>query len=156
FAAVSAALAAVAETRPDFAPQSLLDAGAGPGTATWAAAQCWPGLQDALLLEASQPIRAVGERLSSSLGLERLTWAAVSLDNSLGDLVPRDLVILGYVLDELPPAVRPALIERLWRLTADTLVIVEPGTTQGWKRILQARDLLIGAGGHVLAPCPHS
>jgi ribosomal protein RSM22 (predicted rRNA methylase) len=85
-----------------------------------------------------------------------VTWAPARLDDNPGDLAPRDLVILGYVLDELPPAIQPTLIERLWRLTGDTLVIVEPGTTQGWKRILQARDLLIAAGGHVLAPCPHS
>ena len=156
FAAVSAALAAVVEACPDFAPQTLLDAGAGPGTATWASAEHWPGLRDALLLEASEPIRAVGERLSSSLELERVTWAAAKLDDNLGNLAPRDLVILGYVLDELPPAARPPLIERLWRVTAETLVIVEPGTTQGWKRILQARNLLIGAGGHILAPCPHN
>src|SRR5689334_10275655 len=156
FAAVSAALAAVADARPDLAPQALLDAGAGPGTATWAAAERWPSLRDALLLEASEPIRAVGERLSSSLGLERVTWAAARLDGDPGDRAPRDLVILGYVLDELPDAARPTLIERLWRLTADTLVIIEPGTPQGWKRILQARELLLAAGGHVLAPCPHS
>src|SRR5512144_2666598 len=48
FAAVSAALKAVADARPDFAPRTLLDAGAGPGTATWAATERWSDLQDAL------------------------------------------------------------------------------------------------------------
>jgi ribosomal protein RSM22 (predicted rRNA methylase) len=47
-------------------------------------------------------------------------------------------------------------LERLWRLTADTLVIVEPGTPAGWQRILAARHQLIEAGGHVIAPCPHA
>ena len=155
FAAVSAALSAAADARPEFAPQTMLDAGAGPGTATWAAAERWPSLRDSMLLEASEPIRAVGERLSSSLELERVTWMAARLDEDLDDLAPCDLVILGYVLDELPPGARPSLIERLWRVTAGTLIIVEPGTTQGWKRILQARSLLIDAGAHVLAPCPH-
>src|SRR5919109_2245107 len=37
FAAVSASYRAVAEARPDFRPRTILDVGAGPGTATWAA-----------------------------------------------------------------------------------------------------------------------
>ena len=156
FAAISKALRAVTEARPDFAPRTLLDAGAGPGTAAWAAAQCWDGLRDALLVEASAPIRAVGERLARALALDRVTWKAGTLDDALSDLDPRDLVLLAYVLDELAPAARDPLIQRLWQLTADTLVIVEPGTTEGWKRILRARDLLLGAGAHILAPCPHN
>ena len=35
------------------------------------------------------------------------------------------------------------------------LVVVEPGTTAGYERILLARDSVIRAGGSVLAPCPH-
>ena len=39
YAAVIASLNALCEVSPDFAPVSLLDVGAGPGTATWAAAE---------------------------------------------------------------------------------------------------------------------
>ena len=42
YAAVTASLNALVEIRPDFAPTSLLDVGAGPGTATWAAAEAFP------------------------------------------------------------------------------------------------------------------
>jgi ribosomal protein RSM22 (predicted rRNA methylase) len=153
FAAISAALAAVAEARLDFAPGSVLDAGAGPGTATWAAAQQWDSLDDATLVEASPAIRAVGERLGLPLG--HANWIAGRLDAAL-DLSAHDLVLLGYVLDELPETARVLLIKRLWALTGDTLLIVEPGTPAGWQRILHARDLLIQAGAHILAPCPHA
>src|SRR5688500_6825713 len=44
YAAISSCLEAVAERRPDFAPAGLLDAGAGPGTALWAATETWPEL----------------------------------------------------------------------------------------------------------------
>src|SRR5471030_871273 len=37
YAAVTASLNALAEIRPEFAPASLIDVGAGPGTAVWAA-----------------------------------------------------------------------------------------------------------------------
>jgi ribosomal protein RSM22 (predicted rRNA methylase) len=155
FAAISAALGAVAEARPGFAPRTLLDAGAGPGTAIWAAAQRWGSLRDALAIETSPAIRAVGERLSRALALEHATWLTRRLEDGLADLVERDLVLLAYVLVELPPSTHESLTKQLWRLTADTLVIVEPGTPEGWIRILGARDLLIGAGAHLLAPCPH-
>src|SRR5215475_4174255 len=52
YAAVRASFAAIAEAQPDFAPQTALDIGAGPGTAMWAAAECWPGIADATLIEA--------------------------------------------------------------------------------------------------------
>src|SRR5947208_7799544 len=39
YAAVTASLNALVEIRPDFSPKTLLDVGAGPGTATWAAAE---------------------------------------------------------------------------------------------------------------------
>src|ERR1700733_1424036 len=41
YAAVRASFAAVVEARPDFAPKTALDVGAGPGTALWAAIDCW-------------------------------------------------------------------------------------------------------------------
>lgn len=154
FAAISAALAAVAEARPDLTPQSVLDGGAGPGTATWASAQQWNSLESATLVEASPAIRSVGERLG--LPLTRVSWVAGTLDAALANLPPRDLILLSYVLDELPQAARGPLIERLWALTGDTLLIVEPGTPAGWQRILHARQLLIKAGAHILAPCPHA
>jgi len=156
FAATAAALRAVADARPDFAPRSLLDAGAGPGTATWAATQHWNSLRDALLVEASSSVREVGERLLRPLALDHAAWLSADLDGGLSDLAPRELVLIAYVLDELPPAARGPLMGQLWRLTADTLVMVEPGTPEGYKRILQARDLLIAGGAHLLAPCPHS
>jgi ribosomal protein RSM22 (predicted rRNA methylase) len=156
FAAIAAALGAVVEARPDFAPRTMLDAGAGPGTATWAAAQYWDSLRDALLIEASPVIRVIGERLLRPLAFDHAVWLSARLDSVLSDLPPRDLVLIAYVLDELPPAAREPMIAQLWRLTTDTLVIVEPGTPEGWTRVLQTRDLLIRAGAHLLAPCPHN
>jgi ribosomal protein RSM22 (predicted rRNA methylase) len=154
FAAISAALNAIAEVRPDFAPRTTLDAGAGPGTATWAAAHQWGSIEDASLVEASPAIRAIGQRLG--LPLAHVRWAAGRFDAALADLPSRDLVMLAYVLSELPEAAREPLVRQLWSLTDDALLIVEPGTPAGWKRILHARDLLIDAGAHILAPCPHA
>jgi ribosomal protein RSM22 (predicted rRNA methylase) len=44
YAAIRASLEAAGEIIPDFAPRSLLDVGADPGTAAWAAQDLWPSI----------------------------------------------------------------------------------------------------------------
>ena len=156
YAAVRASFAAIAQARPDFAPRTALDIGAGPGTAVWAAADCWPDLADALLVEASPVFRACGEKLVAQAPLPHVTWRIADVAVDAIDCAPRDLVTLAYVLNELAPQARQPLLARLWQATADTLVIVEPGTPAGWQRILAARRQLIESGAHVIAPCPHA
>jgi ribosomal protein RSM22 (predicted rRNA methylase) len=156
FAAVHASLAAAALSRPDFAPRTMLDVGAGPGTALWAAAQLWPDLNDVLLVEASPSLRAWAEPLTAEAGPSRIVWRMADVSRDAIECQPRDLVTLAYVLGELSPAVRDTVVVGLWRLTADMLVIVEPGTPAGWQRMLLARTRLLAAGAHLVAPCPHA
>src|ERR1700722_5943352 len=59
YAGVGASLNALWEIRPDFAPTSLLDVGAGPGTATWAAAEAFSSLKEFTLLDANSALRAL-------------------------------------------------------------------------------------------------
>jgi ribosomal protein RSM22 (predicted rRNA methylase) len=150
YAAIRATLDAVAEVRPDFAPRSLLDFGAGPGTVLWAARDCWPDLDAATLIEASASMRKFGAEFAAANGAARVDWTV--------DVPPSgqsDLVTLAYVLDELDAPQRASLVRQLWSLTGDTLLIVEPGTPAGWQRILDARALLLKQGAQMVAPCPH-
>jgi len=156
YAAIRASLQAVAAARPDFAPVTALDAGAGPGTALWASSDCWPTLADALLVESATAIRILGESLCAEAGHTHITWSSTDLTEELPDRIPRDLVTLAYVLDELAPTARDTLVDRLWRLTTGILVIVEPGTPAGWQRMLRARARLLSAGAALVAPCPHA
>ncbi len=156
FAAVRSSMEAMAEALPGFAPVTALDVGAGPGTALWAASDCWASLDDALLIEGSPAIRAVGETLSREAAPARIEWRSGDAAGDLPGLTPRDLVTLAYVLDELAEPARDRLVDRLWDLTAGTLLIVEPGTPAGWARIVRARDRLLAAGAHLVAPCVHS
>jgi len=155
YAAVRASFAAIAAVRPDFEPQTLLDIGAGPGTALWAAADCWPGLVEGTLIEASPFFQSCGEKLAAEARLPRATWCIADAAADTIDDASRDLVTASYVLNELAPERQRPVVHRLWQQTADTLVIVEPGTPRGWQRILAARHELIEGGGHVIAPCPH-
>lgn len=160
FAAVSAAMQEVVARRPDFAPATLLDVGSGPGTALWAAAETWPTLRQAALLEGSPHMREWGQRLGRGLAL-RQEWHAADvrmglLKTGLPGTGTFELVTLAYVLNELTVPQRQQLISELWACTAGTLLIVEPGTTAGWQRILEARSQLLTAGAALLAPCPHA
>lgn len=155
FAAVRASLESAAELLPDFAPKSLLDVGAGPGTALWAASDCWPSIDSATMLEASQAIRKVGLALSAHSGVAHVDWRTADAAKSF-EAGKADLVTLAYVLDELSPAEGLALVERLWAVTDGLLVVVEPGTPAGWRRMMAVRQRLVALGAHLAAPCPHS
>ena len=106
YAAIRASLAAAAQLRPDFAPRTMLDVGAGPGTAVFAARDCWTSVANAELVEASPAIRHWGERLLPLLSLESVNWSARDLTRDIGNAKTEpahDLVVLAYLLDELPP-----------------------------------------------------
>ncbi|WP_273726633.1 small ribosomal subunit Rsm22 family protein [Brucella gallinifaecis] len=154
YAAVRTSLENVAEVCPDFVPHTLLDVGCGPGTALWAASDCWPDLQAATMIEASPAIRSVGSTLATNISL-KTEWRAGDLVKEKIDLPKADLVTIAYVLDELAPPDRKALVEKLWTHTQHMFVIVEPGTPAGWQRILDARTALIAQGAHIVAPCTH-
>ncbi|PLP61305.1 methyltransferase type 11 [Mesorhizobium loti] len=155
YAAVRTSLEALADTLPDFAPTTMLDIGAGPGTVLWAATDLWTSIEAATLLEASNAARKVGQTLAASIDKPQIRWQAGDGTIDLADMPAADLVTMAYVMDEIAPASLPRLIERLWQLTAGTLLIVEPGTPAGWQRILDARTRLIAVGAAIAAPCPH-
>lgn len=152
YAAVRASLAVTAEALPGLQPKSLLDIGAGPGTALFAAADCFDSLETATLVETSEAIRQVGNQLADAAAPVRVEWIAADLATGLAGVAPADLVTLAYVLDELSPSAIEPLVDRLWALTQDTLLVVEPGTPAGWRRILAVRSRLIAAGAHLAAP----
>lgn len=155
YAAVRAVLTAVADACPEFAPATALDVGAGPGTALWAAADCWSSLRDVSLMEASPLFAALGQQIAIDAALPRNIWRIADLATDKIEGATYHLVTAAYVFNELAPETRPRVLERLWRATTQIFVIVEPGTPAGWQRVIDARSQLIEAGGHVVAPCPH-
>jgi ribosomal protein RSM22 (predicted rRNA methylase) len=156
YAAVVASLNALCETRPDFAPKSLLDVGAGPGTASWAAAEAFSSLHDFALLDANPALRTLALDLASgSARLRNIDYRRGEARAALGDAEAADLVVASYVICEISDAERSALTDLMWAKTRDTLLIVEPGTPAGYQRIIALRQQLIAAGAHVAAPCPH-
>jgi len=156
YAAVTASLNALVEIRPDFAPSSLLDVGAGPGTATWAAAEAFPSLQRFALLDANDALRALALGLvTDSFRLRDVSYERGEARAALTKAGTADLVVASYMIGEIGDGERRALAELMWAKTRDTLLVVEPGTPAGYARIIALREHLIALGAHVAAPCPH-
>jgi ribosomal protein RSM22 (predicted rRNA methylase) len=156
YAAVTASLNALCEVRPDFAPKNLLDIGAGPGTATWAAAEAFSSLQDFALLDANSALRVLALELAGGCArLRGMTYRRGEARAALADAEPADLVVASYMIGEMSEAERSELAGLMWAKTRDTLLIIEPGTPAGYARIIALREQLIRSGAHVTAPCPH-
>jgi ribosomal protein RSM22 (predicted rRNA methylase) len=156
YAAITASLNGLREITPGFAPQNLLDVGAGPGTASWAAAEAFASLKTLTLIDANDALRALALDLArGSTRLSDLTYKKGEARAALNEAGPADLVIASYMIGELTDSERRPLAEAMWARTSDTLVIVEPGTSAGYARIMIVREQLIARGAHVAAPCPH-
>ena len=129
---------------PDWQPRSFLDIGAGPGTGGWAAIECFPSLQSLCFIEPNQPMREIGARLTAPLHAE---WATKAPPTS-------DLALLSYIIGEIKPTDRQDLFEHLW-LTAQLIIVIEPGTPAGYRRIMDVRDWALSRDANIVAPCPH-
>ena len=156
YAAVAASLNALTEIAPDFAPETLLDVGAGPGTASWAAAEAFSSLQDFTLLDANGTLSRLALDLAqNSTRLADCRYLPGDAGANLAEVSQADLVVASYVIGELGERDQRALTEMMWAKARHALVVIEPGTPAGYARILALRQQLIAAGAFVAAPCPH-
>lgn len=151
--AIAVAAAAAHEACPSFAPASIADLGAGPGTSVLALADQYPGARFRLY-----------ERDAQFIALARQVLAGVptSIELVTADLAqspvvePADLVLLSYTLSELSESAAAALVARAWAAARQMLIVVEPGSPRGFRCVLDVRDSLHARGGFVAAPCPHA
>ncbi len=137
--------------------RTLLDLGAGPGTATWAAREQCGNLDSALLVDRSAALLDMASRLGRATGAD----TSMALCTRVADIARHawpsaDLVIVAYALAELDASSRAAVLASAWAATGEVLVLVEPGTPDGFGRLREARTWGLGAGAAVLAPCPHA
>ena len=153
YAAARAALEA-ALSACDVPIASVLDCGAGTGAATWAAGSLLE-LQSVHCLEREEAMRSIGSRLmrSGEGALEKACWESWDLTDEK-PLKRADLVIEGYMLGELAEGMRLPAARRMWAAAEKMLLLIEPGTPQGFANLAAVRRELAGLGAHVAAPCP--
>jgi ribosomal protein RSM22 (predicted rRNA methylase) len=162
YAAAAAVFSAMDKTLRGFAPRTLLDVGAGPGTAAFAAVQAFESLADIRLIDANAELRNFALALMADADSAALRQVAGSQSYRIGDAPalladapPADLVTASYAAGEVAAGDLARFTRLLWAATAGALVIVVPGTPNGYACMLRMRADLIAAGAHVAAPCPH-
>jgi ribosomal protein RSM22 (predicted rRNA methylase) len=157
YAACRHIFSSVAGLAPTLDLRSLLDLGAGPGTASWAASEVLTSIETFSLVERDAELVALGKRLAATSAHPAICdarWIHQQLPPP-EPFPPHDLVVLSYCLGELPERPAHTLLSSAWGAARKLLVIVEPGTRRGFQIVRGARDFLIGSGAFLLAPCPH-
>jgi ribosomal protein RSM22 (predicted rRNA methylase) len=133
-----------------FQPNSLLDLGSGPGTTLWAFSSVWPVPFRASCLELNREWPHLAARLETP----EAVWRTADL-RALPPLDPHDLVVCAYALNEINGLEQAKLVGGAWAATARALLLIEPGTPEGFANIRTARRWLLANGAFTGAPCPH-
>nr|WP_203600438.1 small ribosomal subunit Rsm22 family protein [Streptomyces sp. SID10853] len=143
---------------PDVADvPDVADAADGPGGVSGPGGDNGPGTRRTTVLDWAEPALVLGRELAARSGspaLRTADWQRSRIGPGL-TLESTDLVTVSYVLGELTEAGRAAVVDAAAE-AAQAVVVVEPGTPDGYLRIMAARDRLAAAGLRTAAPCPHS
>lgn len=135
---------------------SILDIGSGSGAALWAAQQVLEELNSYTLLERDPHLIKLGKSLINALSSSIETpWIMGDYTKSL-PTSKYDLVVISYSLGEVNPQLWESLLLQAFDACEKMVVILEPGTPVGYKKLMKMREILIRLGGNIIAPCPHN
>lgn len=130
---------------------TVLDLGGGTGALGWAVAADHPAARTTVA-EQVPKARSLGGRLArGGPAMDFRAWR-------LGDPAPAraDLVAASYVLSELTRAQQSELVAVAIAAADRAILVIEPGTPGGYRRVLDVRSRLLAAGWRIAAPCPHA
>ena len=146
FGAVSTALGYINEFTDLQDIESLLDVGAGTGTASLAVRE-YVDVSRNTLIERDSDMMKLGQ---SFLNAE---W--IKGDGRTIEYPASDMVISSYMLNELSPENRLPTVKKMWQAAGKLLVIVENGTPKGYEIIKEIREWAKKEGISIVAPCPN-
>lgn len=135
--------------------KSMLDIGAGTGAATWAALELL-NLESVDCLERENSMIDIAKRLMKNLdSTATINWQTFDLRK---DVIEKkyDIVVAAYLLNEFTNKERIKVLQNLWEITNDLLIIVEPGTPQNFAQMKEIRSFILQNGGKIIAPCTHN
>lgn len=136
--------------------KTLLDIGAGTGTASWVASD-YLDLENITCIENEINMLSLGKQLmhANNKIYDIAKWKK---QNVLTENIEEkaDLVITAYMLNELNQKNLNSILEKLWNATNKLLLIVEPGTPESYNRLMKIRNYYIEKNAEIVAPCPHT
>ena len=167
-----------------WAPASMLDFGAGPGTAAWAAHSVWnPAGMQVTAVEISSSMANIGyeilkdvqessakphgkdgslqTRESAGINHMNIRWMPF-LPRDTKRMKRYDICLAAYSLNEIDDKVeRNRLLNSLLHSCQEYIVLIEPGTPHGFATIEESKQHILkvskklGIPFHVASPCPH-
>lgn len=135
--------------------KSVIDVGAGTGAATWAISSILEP-EKMTCLEREKAMRDIGIDLMKEIPkLKNVKWKQFDLNtDEIG--AEADLIVSSYVINELSKQDREKAILKMWEAANGILLIIEPGTPEGFKHILETREMLLNEKANIVAPCSHN
>lgn len=129
---------------------SVCDCGAGAGTSLWPLHEMFT-IDHVTLIEENKQLISIGQRIEKEY--HDYVWKQGDV-KQLG-LQEHDLFLFSYSLNELKVQDAVLVLKKAFQKAKKYIVIIEPGTKEGYQRILDYREALIDLGGYIVAPCPH-
>ena len=152
FGAVTTALKNTLNIAINCKIETVLDIGAGTGAATWAINELMD-INQIACIEREDVMRKVGQALMKyNSEMPKVEWINEDITN-LQDIKGADLIIVSYVINELKLEDREKVIKKLLELDSKILLIIEPGTPEGFKNIKEIQKISLERGAYVVAPC---
>ena len=132
--------------------QSVLDIGAGTGAATWAISELLE-TKNMRCFEREQVMLELGKAfMSQNPKLKDVSWQYMDIVKDDLD-AKADLVVTSYMLNEIKPENRKSVIDKLIKSSNHIVLMIEPGTPEGFKNIKEVQKIAIENGLHIIAPC---
>jgi ribosomal protein RSM22 (predicted rRNA methylase) len=128
-----------------FAPESLLDLGAGCGAASLALLSVWESIEVVTAVEQIPGMVRMGKEI-----LPDAIWRTARFEDAK-EWPQHDVVVSSYAVGE--GRGDSSFVEKAWAAAGQLLILVEPGTMSGFAGIREAREKLVGLGARIVAPC---
>lgn len=152
FGAVTVALRNTLDIANTCNINTVLDIGAGTGAATWAINEL-TNPKEITCIERENAMRKVGQTLMKyNTELENVQWIDEDITNSK-ELKNADLVVASYIINELKQEERKRVIQKLLQLESKIILIIEPGTPEGFANIKEIQKIALENEAYIIAPC---
>lgn len=131
--------------------KTLLDIGSGTGASIWSVQEQLE-IEKIVCLEREEAMRKIGQSLLK-YNEKQIDVEWINKDITKEDLPNADIITMSYVINELSEKNRKLLIEKLLKLDSKIILIIEPGTPEGFKNIKLIQEMALNNGKYIIAPC---